>query len=119
MLSAFSFRKLKINPPAKSPSITKRNKRGENHSTIIATWYRLNADALNMYASFLLESCFRLVKTNPRKKNSSKKEFAKDMYKLTYRKFSFVTPALEVSAPAICEKSKNGDTRKYPPSITT
>lgn len=79
MVSSFSFSQLKIIPPITSPTMTSRKSAGENQPIIIATWYRLNAAALNMYASFLPECCFRLVNTKPRKKNSSKKEFAKEI----------------------------------------
>lgn len=49
MVSSFSLSQLKIMPPITRPTITSRKSAGENQPIIIATWYKLNATALNMY----------------------------------------------------------------------
>ena len=108
----FSLRKLKIAPPTASPVRTNKNRGKENQPIIIAVWYNENNRELNKYAVRRLEDRFRFVKTNPRKKNSSKRELMKETYSATKMKFFPVTPTEAVREVATLEKSKMGDRRK-------
>ena len=79
MLLLFSLRKLNNNPPAKSPEIVIINTGTENHPVIIAIWYKEKLSALNTYANFPENTFFKAINAKPLKKNSSSKEFTKDI----------------------------------------
>ena len=70
-----------------------------------------------MYESFLLLTSFKLRKAKPLKKNSSNREFTKDIYRATNTKLLLLTPMLFSKDVVIIDISKKGPNIKYAPRI--
>jgi len=107
-----------MHPPIISPKSNSINAQKSNIPISMPMWYIANSVELNKYATFRDVYFFKVIKPNPLKKNSSRKEFISEMYNETKIKFRAVMPMPSVKLEVTLEKSITFLVRKYPPTIT-